>query len=70
MTALTIRHITSACMFCQNTSAIEITRAEHALLREGVPIQDALVNRPAPERELIRSGIHPSCWVDAFGPAE
>lgn len=65
-----VTHVTPACMFCQETSTVELTRAEYRLFTEGEPIQDAMPDRPAPERELIRTGIHPTCWADAFGPAD
>jgi hypothetical protein len=66
----TVTHVTPACMFCQETSTVELTRAEHRMLTEGVPVQDAMRDRTAAERELIRTGIHPTCWAAAFGPAE
>lgn len=69
MTTTTETHITPACMFCDQSSIVELTAAEADALRAGLPIQDAAPDRPAPERELIRSGIHPECWADAFGPA-
>ena len=60
-------NVTPACMFCQETRAVELTRAEHRLFTEGMLIQGAMPSRPAPERELIRTGIHPACRVEAFG---
>lgn len=70
MTTATESHITPACMFCGRTSIVELTRGEADALRAGALIQDAAPTRPAPERELIRTGIHPACWDDAFGPAD
>jgi len=64
MSTTTEHHVTPACMFCGRTSD------EAAALRAGAPIQDAAPNRPAPESELIRSGIHPACWADAFGTVD
>lgn len=61
-------HTTPACMFCHQSSVVELTAAEAAALRAGALIQDAAPTRPAAERELIRSGIHPQCWADNFGP--
>lgn len=63
----TVQHETAACMFCQRTSVVDLTAAEAAAWRSGVVIQDAMPQRPAPERELIRSGIHPECWAENFG---
>lgn len=70
MSTTTATHVTPACMFCHEVSTVELTRAEQDLLEQGVPIQDAMPDRSAPGRELIRSGIHPTCWADAFGPAD
>lgn len=61
-------HTTPACIFCHRSSVVELTAQEAAALRAGALIQDAAPTRPAPERELIRSGIHPECWADKFGP--
>jgi hypothetical protein len=63
----TVQYETDACMFCQRTSVVEQTAAEAGALRSGAVIQDAMPERPAPERELIRSGIHPECWAENFG---
>jgi len=65
--AKAIQYETAACMFCQQVSGVELTVAEAAAWRSGVVIQDAMPERPAPERELIRSGIHPECWAINFG---
>lgn len=61
-------HTTPACMFCHRSSVVELTAAEAAALRAGALIQDAAPARPAAERDLIRTGIHPQCWTDNFGP--
>lgn len=63
----TVPHTTPACLFCDRSSVVELTPEEAAALRAGAPIQHAAPTRPDPERELIRSGIHPQCWADNFG---
>ncbi len=30
--------------------------------------RSSVVELTAAERELIRTGIHPQCWTDNFGP--
>jgi hypothetical protein len=70
MDTMTTTHVTDACMFCRCTSTIALTAQEAARWKAGTPIQDAMPGRPARERELIRSGIHPECWAAAFGHAE
>ncbi|ROS48753.1 hypothetical protein [Frigoribacterium sp. PhB118] len=70
MDTTTTAHVTTACMFCHRTSTIDLTIQEARDWHAGTPIQDAMPERPADERELIRSGIHPDCWTAAFGLAE
>jgi len=70
MDTTTTTHVTAACMFCQRTTTINLTAQEAKSWKAGTPIQDAMPDRAAPERELIRSGIHPECWAAAFGPAD
>ena len=70
METTTVPHVTARCMFCQQTSTVELSRLEAELWKQGTPIQDAMPDRPADERELIRSGIHPQCWTEAFGTTD
>lgn len=58
---------TEACEFCGGRSRFELTTAEYHYWRNGAPIPDAMPERARPERETIRSGIHPECWTNAFG---
>lgn len=60
-------HVTPACMFCHQASIVELTAEEASAIAAGVVIQDAAMTRPAPERELIRTGIHPECWTKNLG---
>jgi len=66
-TTQTVRHTTQACMFCDQCSTVELTSAEATAWRAGVVIQGAMPDRSIPERELIRSGIHPECWAENLG---
>ena len=66
-TTQTVTHTTEACMFCGRRSTVELTTAEATAWRAGTVIQDAMPSRSIPERELIRSGIHPECWAENFG---
>lgn len=61
--------VTPACMFCGQVSEVEVPVAAAKALDAGALIQDALPGAPAPERELVRSGIHPDCWTAGFGSA-
>lgn len=65
---------TPKCMICGERSAVEITTAEALLLfakrEDGRPkhlIQDALPDRDADFRELVKTGTHPACWTAMFG---
>jgi len=62
-----VLYVTEACMVCGLQSRFELTSAEYHDWRNGAPIQDAMPDRTRPERETIRSGIHPECWTNAFG---
>ena len=44
--------------------------AEWVALQGGALIQDALPTRDADFRELVKSGIHPSCWAEMFSDEE
>jgi hypothetical protein len=67
---MTTTPVTPACMFCHQSTTIDLTAQEAHDWQAGTPIQDAMPDRPADERELIRSGIHPGCWTALFGSPE
>lgn len=67
MDTTTTAHVTPACTFCHQTSIVELTAEEASAIAAGVVIQDAATTRPAPDRELIRTGIHPECWTKNLG---
>ena len=69
-TAPTTPYVTNACQFCGAASTVELTAAEVAAWLTGAPIQDAMPDRPAPSRELVRNGTHPECWTAMFGSPE
>jgi hypothetical protein len=58
---------TPPCPRCHEGGWVTITSNELDALLGGEPIQSALPNTPAPEREQIRTGYHPDCWAAAFG---
>jgi hypothetical protein len=70
MDITTTTHVTDACMFCHRATTIDLTAQEAQDWQAGTPIQDAMPDRAAPERELIRSGFHPECWTATFGTPE
>lgn len=70
----TVNVVTPRCMLCGKTSGVTITIAELARLEATDPdngrptylIQDALPDRDAGFRELIKTGTHPECWNIMF----
>ena len=46
---------------------IDVTREQIANWRAGKPIQDAMPNLTAAEREFIKTGITAAEWKEAFG---
>ncbi|MFC5931523.1 hypothetical protein D6T64_04120 [Cryobacterium melibiosiphilum] len=66
-TAGTVTITTRACIFCGKTSAVELTRDQADAIAARTLIQDVLPDVEPATRELLISGTHPSCWVEAFG---
>lgn len=69
----TIDIITPECWVCHGRSHVGLTPEEYEALNardeQGRPahlIQDALPNRDADFRELVKTGIHPECWATMF----
>ena len=60
--------MTPPCMLCQEPSVVELTRTEFAALNGGGYIQDALPERDAAFRELVKTGTHPNCWETLTHP--
>lgn len=61
--------VTTPCIHCGLRSVIALTDAEFAAVGTTY-IQDALPDRSVGERELIKSGIHGSCWDEMFADTE
>ena len=62
---MTAIYITPECMVCHQASTLGITEEVAAGIRAwkaGTLAQMALPMLSAAERELIITGIHPSCW--------
>jgi hypothetical protein len=47
-----------------------LSAKELADWQNGVHIQDAFIDMVADERELLKTGIHPECWVLLFDDIE
>lgn len=58
---------TPACQVCGETSSVEVRRVDHHRWKAGDLIQQAFPEMPADQRELLQTGIHPTCWNTLFG---
>lgn len=68
--------ITPPCVVCNQESEVKLTLEEYRRLTQtrddGRPfylIQDALPERDAGFRELVKTGTHPACWDAMFASA-
>ncbi len=59
-----VKLTTPKCILCDETSVVELTREEFAMLAHPArpKIQDCLPDRDAAFRELVKSGTHDECW--------
>ncbi len=51
------------CVFCGETTMLELPFPAVKALAAGAFIQDVLPDMPPTEQEVLRSGIHPGCWA-------
>lgn len=58
---------TRPCIVCHKTSEVEMTDDELNAYNSGQPIQNALPEWSADDRELLISGTHSTCWDKMFG---
>lgn len=59
---------TPPCFLCSKGGALELTQVEASAVQARQPMQEAMSERSAAEREQMISGTHPQCWEDMFGP--
>jgi hypothetical protein len=60
---------TPSCSWCGKTGTVELTFQDYINFEHGNGlIQERLPNTPAPIREQLKTGYHPSCWTEMFGP--
>ena len=60
-------HITTICPFCGESHVVEVVAEDYADWKNGKLIQDAMPYLTADEREMLISGICPTCWDNMFG---
>ena len=61
-----VRYATPVCPHCKTFSVMMVSERGLENWLNGVHIQDAFVDMPADEREMLKTGIHPECWVALF----
>ena len=59
--------IITTCPFCGRETAVVVADADYEVWQAGALIQDAFPYLDADERELLISGICPTCWNKTFG---
>lgn len=63
--------INTTCPFCGKTTPVQIRRvADYHAWQNGELAQNAFPYLSANEREMLISGICPSCWDNMFPPEE
>ena len=58
--------VPTTCPFCGHTTYIQCDKAAYDRWGEGMSIQDAMPDMNPEYREMLISGICPSCWDDMF----
>lgn len=62
--------IVTHCPFCGHANFIEVNDVDYWAWQNGALAQDAFPYFSADERELLISGICPTCWDRVFGSDE
>ena len=65
MNARIITLITT-CPFCGRENSINVCEEDYSAWQNGALVQDAFPYLLADEREMLISGICPTCWNDTF----
>ena len=59
--------IITRCPFCGRANEVAVNEADYLDWQDGVLVQDAFPYLSADEREMLISGICPTCWASTFG---
>lgn len=62
--------ITTTCPFCGHTNEVAANEADYWDWQDGALVQDAFPYLTADEREMLVSGICPTCWEKTFGDSD
>ena len=59
--------IVTVCPFCGHANEVAVNEADYWDWQDGALVQDAFPYLTADEREMLISGICPTCWAKTFG---
>lgn len=59
--------VITACPFCGRANEVEVNEMDYLDWQDGMVAQDAFPYLNANEREMLISGICPTCWDGMFG---
>lgn len=62
--------VVTQCPFCGRGNEVEVNEVDYWDWQDGVLAQDAFPYLSADEREMLISGICPTCWDTMFGSDE
>ena len=59
--------IVTRCPFCGRANEVAVNETDYLDWQDGALVQNAFPYLSADEREMLISGICPTCWADTFG---
>lgn len=59
--------IVTRCPFCGRANEVAVNEADYLDWQDGALVQNAFPYLSADEREMLISGICPTCWASTFG---
>ena len=62
--------VITRCPFCGRANEVEVNEMDYLDWDDGVSAQVAFPYLSAAEREMLISGICPTCWARTFGESE
>ena len=58
--------VVTACPFCGHGNEVEVNESDYWDWQDGKLVQDAFPYLSADEREMLISGVCPTCWENTF----
>jgi len=59
--------VVTTCPFCGHANFVEVNEDDYLDWQDGELVQNAFHYLSANEREMLISGICPTCWENTFG---